>query len=84
MSVEDLRAIALFDGLSDDQLLELMAVGEELRFNPGEELFREAQPADYWWVLLEGTIDLVRHVGHEETVLGAMHSPGQWAGGFQA
>ena len=84
MSVEDLRAIALFDGLSDDQLLELMAVGEELRFNPGEELFREAQPADFWWVLLEGTINLVRHVGHEETVLGAMHSPGQWAGGFQA
>jgi signal transduction histidine kinase len=84
MSVEDLRAIALFDGLSDDQLLELMAVGEELRFNPGEELFREAQPADFWWVLLEGTISLVRHVGHEETVLGAMHSPGQWAGGFQA
>ena len=84
MSVEDLRAIALFDGLSDDQLLELMTVGDEQRFNPGEELFREAQPADYWWVLLEGTISLVRQVGHEETVLSVMDSPGQWAGGFQA
>jgi signal transduction histidine kinase len=84
MSVEDLRALALFDGLSNDQLLELTAIGDELRFSPGEELFREAQPAEYWWVLLEGTIRLVRRVGHEETVLGVMDSPGQWAGGFQA
>jgi signal transduction histidine kinase len=84
MSVEDLRVIALFDGLSDDQLLELISVGEELRFDPGEELFREAQPADYWWVLLEGTISLGRRVGHEETVLAVMETPGQWAGGFQA
>ncbi|MDQ3533744.1 MAG: ATP-binding protein [Actinomycetota bacterium] len=84
MSFEDLRAIALFDGLSDDQLLELMTGGEELRFNPGEDLFREAQPADYWWVLLEGTISLVRQVGHEESVLRVMDSPGQWAGGFRA
>jgi signal transduction histidine kinase len=84
MSIEDLRAIALFDGLSNDQLLELVAIGEELHFNPGEELFREAQPADFWWVLLEGTISLVRRAGHEETVLGAMDSPGQWAGGFRA
>lgn len=54
MSFQDLRAIALFDGLSDSQLLELMTVGEELDFNPGEELFGEARPADYWWVLLGG------------------------------
>lgn len=84
MSLEDLRAIALFDGLGDDQLLELMTVGEELRFGPGEELFHEARPADYWWVLLEGAISLVRHVGHEETTLSVMETPGQWAGGFQA
>ena len=84
MSFEDLRAIALLDGLSDDQLLELKTGGEELRFNPGEELFREAQPAGHWWVLLEGAISLVRQVGHEEIVLRVMDSPGQWAGGFRA
>jgi len=84
MSFQDLRAIALFDGLSDSQLLELMTVGEELDFNPGEELFGEARPADYWWVLLGGAISLVRRAGHEETVLSVMDSPGQWAGGFQA
>jgi signal transduction histidine kinase len=84
MSFADLRAIALFDGLDDDQLQELMTVGEEVRFDSGGELFREAQPAHDWWVLLDGAIGLLRHVGHDETVLGTMESPGQWAGGFQA
>jgi signal transduction histidine kinase len=84
MSFADLRAVALFDGLDDDQLRELLAAGEEVRFDSGDELFREAQPAHDWWVLLDGAIGLLRHVGHDETVLGTMESPGQWAGGFQA
>jgi signal transduction histidine kinase len=83
VDVADLRAIALFDGLSDGQVRELIAIGEELRFTPGQVLFREAQPADHWWVLPAGTIRLVRHVGAEETLLAVM-KPGQWAGGFRA
>jgi signal transduction histidine kinase len=35
-------------------------------------------------LLLDGTLELVRRVGHEDTVLGAMGTPGQWAGGFRA
>ena len=35
-------------------------------------------------MLLSGSISLLRHVGHEETLLGVMETPGQWAGGFQA
>lgn len=84
MGFEDLRAIALFDGLTDEQVRELHAAGEERRYAAGDELFREARPADRWWVLLEGSISLLRHVGHEETLLGVMQTPGQWAGGFQA
>jgi signal transduction histidine kinase len=84
MGADDLRSIALFDGLSDEQLDELAAAGEEVRFAPGDELFVERRPADYWWVLLEGTVSLVRRLGHEEAVLARMESPGQWAGGFRA
>jgi signal transduction histidine kinase len=84
MTVEELRAIPLFDGLSHEQLVELFEAGEEHRFAPDEVLFTEGRPADDWWVLLEGTINLVRRVGNEETALGAMTQPGQWAGGFRA
>ncbi|NEK56451.1 cyclic nucleotide-binding domain-containing protein [Geodermatophilus sabuli] len=82
--VGELRPLVLFDGTGDDQLGELCSLGTELTFAPGDELFREGRPADSWWVLLEGRIDLVRHLGHEETVLGAMDVPGRWAGGFRA
>jgi signal transduction histidine kinase len=84
MGADDLRGIALFDGLSDAQLQELVDAGEEVRFGAGDELFVERRPADYWWVLLEGAVSLVRRLGHEEVVLARMESPGQWAGGFRA
>jgi signal transduction histidine kinase len=84
MQLDDLRGIALFSGTDDDQLLALLAVGTEVRFECGDVLFQENHPAEYWWVLLEGSIDLVRHVGHEETRLGALDVPGRWAGGFRA
>ena len=84
MSLEDLRPLALLDGLSDDQLRELLAAGEVRPFRHGEELFREAQPADHWWVLLAGSISLVRRIGQEETPVAVMDVPGKWAGGFRA
>jgi signal transduction histidine kinase len=86
MSVDlgDLRRIGLFATTGDDDLLALRAAGTEIAFECGDVLFQENHPAEAWWVLLDGSIDLVRHVGHEETRLGAMEVPGQWAGGFRA
>ncbi|QIX28440.1 ATP-binding protein [Nocardioides sp. JQ2195] len=84
MTYADVRALALFDGLADEQVHQLLEVGDELDFVVGQELFSEAQPADDWWLLLDGSLVLTRHVGHEETVMGRMATPGQWAGGFQA
>jgi signal transduction histidine kinase len=82
--VEELRALALFDGLSETHLHELLAGGEVVGFEAGEEIFREATSAASWWVILDGEIELLRIGGHEETVVGTMDVPGQWAGGFLA
>src|SRR3954470_18090359 len=84
MDVGDLRGLPLFDGTSDALLQQLFALGTEVSFVPGQEVFREGRPADFWWVLLEGRVDLVRHVGRDETQLGVMDVPGRWAGGFRA
>lgn len=84
MELEDIRRLSLFDGLSDEQLLGLLAASDEVSFVPGEDLWREGAPADFWWVLVEGTLDLVRHAGREETVVGQLDAPGRWAGGFRA
>jgi signal transduction histidine kinase len=79
-----LRGLGLFDGLTDEQLAELVEGSAEVSLRPGLELFREGEHADYWWVLLDGGIDLVRRIGHEETVVAKMDVPGRWAGGFRA
>ena len=84
MRVDKLRALSLFDGLTDDQLAELVKGGTEFRVQPGIDLFREGEPADFWFVLVDGSIDLVRHVGREDVVVGRLAVPGRWAGGFRA
>src|SRR3954464_15018788 len=84
LQFDDLRRVGLFAGTDDDQLRTLLEVGSEVPFGSGEVLFQENTPADSWWVLLDGSIDLVRHVGSEETRLGVMDTPGRWAGGFRA
>src|SRR4249919_429948 len=84
MLIDDLRAIFLFDGLSDEQLLELVEAGDEVHFESGDVLFHEGEAADFWWVLLEGRVELLRRTSREESVAGVMDRPGVWAGGFRA
>jgi len=84
MRADELRPLSLFDGLTDDQLAELAGGGTEVRIEPGVELFHEGERADYWWVLVDGAVDLVHHIGREDTVVGKMDVPGRWAGGFRA
>ncbi|MBA3605900.1 MAG: cyclic nucleotide-binding domain-containing protein [Acidimicrobiia bacterium] len=85
MDVAELRQLFIFDGLTDEQLGELHGVSHEVPFDDGQELFREGDPAQCWWVLLEGEVQLVRRAGREEAVvMRTMDRPGVWAGGFQA
>ena len=84
MRLDDVRSLSIFDGLTDDQLGELVEGGTEVRIEPGVDLFREGEYADFWWVLVDGAVDLIRHVGREDTVVARMDVPGRWAGGFRA
>ena len=81
---DELRAVPILDGFTDEQVAELAAAGEEVSYDAGVRLFDEGRPADDWWVLLSGRIDLVRRIGHEEAIMATMENAGQWAGGFRA
>ena len=84
MDVDDLRPIELFRGLTDAQLAELIRRGEEVRIEPGVELFSQGEPADDWWVVIDGALELHRRMGREDAVVGRMDVPGRWAGGIRA
>jgi len=84
LELSDLRTVPLFDGLDDDQLLQLLDGGAEVPIVPGEVVWLEGDRADFWWVVVDGTLDLSRHIGREDVVVGRMDVPGRWAGGFRA
>lgn len=84
MHLSDLREIFIFDGVSDSQLQRLLAVSEDVAMSPGDTVFVEGEPASSWWVLVEGKVELIRHSGGEDTVVGGFDVPGRWSGGFRA
>ena len=79
-----IRNLPIFDGVTDGQLDELVAGAEEVSVAPGTVVFAEGEPAEVWWVLIDGVLELSRHVGREDVVVGRMDVPGRWAGGFRA
>jgi signal transduction histidine kinase len=84
MVFDEVRALELFDGLADDRLQALVDASEEVAFSAGDLLWNEREPAVFWWVLLEGRLDMVRHVGRELVVMGSFTYPGQWGEGWAA
>jgi signal transduction histidine kinase len=84
MAIDELRSLFLFAGLSDEQLRQLDDASTILSFGEGEVLFRAGEPSEFWWVLLDGRVELLRRSGHEDSVIAVMDRPGLWAGGFQA
>jgi signal transduction histidine kinase len=81
---DDLRGAFLTSSLTDDQLGELIAAGEERHFRAGDVIFSEGQPASILWILLDGAIELSRQIGDQSVVVATMDAPGRWAGGLSA
>src|SRR5439155_21054298 len=84
MLVDDLRSTFLFEKLSDEQLHTLAGLGTEIPFPAVETVFGEGQPADFLWVLLDGELELTRHVGGQRVVIATASRPGTYAGGLRS
>lgn len=57
IETRDLRNIAVFSDLPEEQLAWLIQQGEDVRAEPGEIVFREGDPADHMFVFLEGELE---------------------------
>ena len=53
-----LRRIKYFEDLNDLEIRQLIEVGYRKRLKPGEILFRESDPGDAFYLLLEGTVEV--------------------------
>ena len=84
MLADELGATFLFESLSEDQRHTLARLGTEVRFDAGETIFVEGQPAEFLWVLLAGEMELLRHIGGQRIRIATASRPGTYGGGIQA
>ena len=81
---DELRQTFLFAQLSEAQVQDLVAAGSEVRFEAGDTLWHEGEPADLLCVLLDGELEFTQHVPGQKVVLMTVDRKGLWVGGFRA
>ncbi len=82
-SVNELRTLFLFEKLTDDQLQWLCERGHVELLEPGL-VYTEGTPATCFYVLLSGTVVLLRRVGADDIEVGRTSSRGVYSGAFTA
>jgi signal transduction histidine kinase len=83
-SKAELQACFLFEALNDEQLDWLVEHGIVEDFEPGVNVFNQDDPAEYFYVLLGGEIQLVRRMDATEVVMATADQPGAYAGATRA
>jgi signal transduction histidine kinase len=81
--IAELRTLFLFEKLTDEQLEWLCAEGNVEVAEPGW-VYREGEPATRFYVLLEGSVVLLRRVGEDDVEFSRTDQRGVYAGAFQA
>jgi signal transduction histidine kinase len=82
-SVEELRSLFLFEKLNTDQLDWLCEHGTVEAYEPGQ-VYAEGDAAQWFYVLLEGTVVLSRRVGADDVEVTRTSQQGVYSGAFQA
>ncbi len=75
-----LRSFPVFEALSDQQLEWLVPRAEVVSVDGGTVLFREGDPPESFWVLIEGEIEIRKLFGGVDRVAANNRTPGVWAG----
>src|SRR4051812_9596177 len=79
--IDELRTLFLFEKLSEDQLTWLCEHGHVEWFEPGW-IHKEGDPADCFFVLLEGSIALSRRVGDDDVEINRTSQVGVYTGAW--
>jgi signal transduction histidine kinase len=76
--IAELRRVAVFADLPEDQIEWFLSQAEELRFKTGDALITGGEPADALFVLLEGQLQARGEIGGETVIINI--DPGQVTG----
>ena len=62
-TIEKLKTITFFDGLDDNELRQLVECVKEEEYELGHLLFFEGDPANHFYVIVEGNVELEMGAG---------------------
>jgi signal transduction histidine kinase len=82
--VDELRTCFLFEKLTDVQLQWLAERGSVRFYEAGVDVYLEGDPAEWFFVLLEGGIQLLKRVGDEDVPVVGSSAKGVYAGAIRA
>jgi signal transduction histidine kinase len=75
VEVEELRRVALFDGLTDEELRSVAESGSERLVRAGEVNGREGEPVEHLYVILSGELRITKQADGGEVVIN-VYTPG--------
>ncbi len=81
---DDLRTLFLFEHLTEEQLQWLADHGEVRAYDEGAVVYREGEPAEALWVLLEGGLRLSRTLGGDDVTVNETTHRGVYSGATRA
>jgi signal transduction histidine kinase len=84
VSADELRTLFLFESLTDEQLGWLAERGQSRTYDSGAVVYREGEPSEHLYVLLDGGLRLMRLVGAEDVVVNETTHRGSYAGAVRA
>lgn len=77
--IERLRQLPTFEPLADDVLEWLLEHSQELQYDAGDMLFTEGQSANYFYIMLDGQVQIAKRMAGQEIIL-ATHEAGAFTG----
>lgn len=78
-----LRELFLFEDLTDAQLAWIAENGDVVDYKAGESVSVEGEPAECFYVLLSGTLTMVRMIRGDEVEMTRTDQPGVYSGATQ-
>jgi CRP/FNR family transcriptional regulator len=77
---EILRRRSIFSGLSNSELAELVGLAAERSFRPGEFIFWEGDAPDYFYIIAEGRVKVIKHSSEGKEFIIAFFDSGEMFG----
>ncbi len=77
---EILKKSLIFSSLNEEELSELAGLSIERSFQPNEFIFWEGDEADYFYVIAQGRIKVVKHASSGKEFIIAFFEPGEMFG----